>query len=93
MQLWFDLNSPKDKWGPALDENRIGERYATGFEPKMHYTPSKVYDVELEFQPDNDLGTKVSEKNGILPTEEKKNLGFENGRFGQTNQGYEDHHM
>ena len=59
----------------------------------MQYTPSKVYNVELQFRPDDDLETKVTEKNGILPKEEKQGLGFENGGFGQTNQGFEDHHM
>ena len=54
----------------------------------MPYTPSKVYDVDLELHPDEDLKSKVPEKNGILPTEEKKQLGFENGGFAQTNDEY-----
>lgn len=90
-RAWLDVNSPKEKWGPALAENRTDGRYMKDFEPKLPYPPSKVYDRNI------DLTEKdgVPEKNGIVATAETQV--FENGGYdnsGKANQGFiHDEHM
>ena len=81
--MWLDVNKPKDKWGPALQENRNNHRYSSDdFEPKVHYTPSDVFNVNLEIKMTDDPQNKPMEKNGLVTN------AYDYTGHGQTNPGY-----
>lgn len=70
--LLVDVNSPQEKWGPALEENR-GERYKRATDIGLPYTIStgKIDKQNVELEMDNLGYTKDddNEANGHVKTE------------------------